>query len=131
MEEEGIAVATEDKWNFEGLGVGEGLLDPSINRVIVVLGFDDGDGDVRLVVEDVVSALLRTSCMKFPPDINSPIRETDFLTNLCIDVPARRYQVRRDELRANVALVRARLSIAVSRFPVVIDPCALAILTPV
>ena len=71
--------------------------------MVVVLGLDDGDRDVGLVVEDLVIALLCSACMSFPPDINSPIRKTNFLANLCVDVPTRRHEVGRDKIGVDVA----------------------------
>jgi hypothetical protein len=62
-----------------------------------------GHCDVRLVVQDVVSALPCPTSMDFASDVDPPIRESHFFANLGIDVPTRRYKVRRDELGANVA----------------------------
>jgi hypothetical protein len=80
-----------------------------VDRVVVILGFDNGDRDVGLVIEDVVSALLRSSCMKFSPDINPPISKANFLANLCVDVPSRRQNVGRDEFGANVSFAEGSL----------------------
>ena len=74
------------------MGVSESLLYTSVDRVVVVLGFDDGNRDIGLVVEDVVSALLRTSRMKFSSDINSPVSEADFFPKLRLYVPTRRHE---------------------------------------
>ena len=41
--------------------------------------------------------------MNLAADVNSPIREADFLANLCVDVPAGRDEAGRDELGADVA----------------------------
>ena len=41
--------------------------------------------------------------MDFSPHIDATISEADFLTNLSVEIPARRYDVGRDELGADVA----------------------------
>jgi hypothetical protein len=106
VEQEGVAVAAKDKRDVEGLGVRvtERLLDARVDGVVVVLGLDDREGNVRLVVEDVVCAFLFPTLVNFSPDVNAPIGEADFLANLGVDVPTRRHQAGRDELGADVAL---------------------------
>ena len=103
MKEEGIAIAAEDERDIERLSVAEGLLDAGVDRVIVVLCLDDGDRDIGLVVENVVSPLPCPTGMEFPSDLNPPIREADFFANLGIDVPTRRHEIGCDELGADVA----------------------------
>ena len=49
--------------------------------------FNQGDGDVRLVVENVVSKLGLAAGDQLATDNDSAIREVDFLTYLKIDVP--------------------------------------------
>ena len=47
--QESVAVGTEGKRHVQTLGIVERLLHPVADGVVVILGFDDGDGDVRLV----------------------------------------------------------------------------------
>jgi hypothetical protein len=54
VEHEVIPVRGEDKGNVQDLGVLESLLHPVMDGVIVLFRLDNRDGDVRLVVEDVV-----------------------------------------------------------------------------
>jgi hypothetical protein len=74
--------------------------------VVVILTLDDGDGDVRLVIKDVISALLFPALMDFPPNVNPPVREADILANLSVNVPTRRHECGRDELGADVAFAQ-------------------------
>jgi hypothetical protein len=53
--------------NVQHLGVAEALLDPGPDAVVVVLGLNDRDRDVRLVVEDVVRELLRPTVHELYP----------------------------------------------------------------
>ena len=103
MEDEAVAVAAKDEGDFEGFGVAEGLLDACANGVVVVLCLDDGDGDIGLVVEYVVSAFLCASGVEFSPYIDAAIGEGDFLANLILNIPARCLDLGRDELGADVA----------------------------
>ena len=57
VEEKGVAVGGEDERDVEGRGVLQGLLHAVADAVVVVLCLDQGDGDVRLVVENVVGTL--------------------------------------------------------------------------
>ena len=103
MKDEAVAVAAEDERDFEGFGIAECLLDACSDSVVVVFRLDDGDGDVGLVVENIVSAFLCATGVEFSPDIDAPIGEGDFLANLVLDVPTRRFDLGRDELCADVA----------------------------
>jgi len=103
MKKEGVAIAAEDKGNVEGFGIAEGLLHSRAYGVVVVLGFDDREGDVGLVIENVIDALLRASSVDFSSHIDSTISETNLFANLGVEVPARCHEAGRDELRAYVA----------------------------
>ena len=50
--QEGVAVGAVGERNVEDLGVFKRLLHAGADGVVVVLGLDDGDRDVRLVVEE-------------------------------------------------------------------------------
>ena len=78
-------------------------------NMVVVLGFNDREGDVGLVVEDVISAFLGAASMDFPADIDTAIGETDFFANLGVEVPTSRHQARSDELGAYVAFALSPL----------------------
>lgn len=55
MEDEPVAIGRENKGNIEGCGVIEGLLHAVADAVAIVLGLDDGDRDIGLVIKDVIS----------------------------------------------------------------------------
>ena len=71
--------------------------------MVVVLGFDEGDGDVGLVVENVVGALGLAAGDQLAADDDPAFGERDLLANLGQDIPARLLDGGRDELRADVA----------------------------
>lgn len=79
--EEGVAVAAEDKRDIEDFGITQRLLDACANSVIVVFRFDDGNGNVRFVAENVVGALPSPTRMDFPPNIDPAVGETDLFTS--------------------------------------------------
>ena len=109
MEDEAVAVGGEDKRNIERLGVVERLLHAVADAVVVVLGLDDGDGDVRLVVEDVVGALRLAARDELAADDDAALGEADLLADLRHLVPARALDGGRDELGADVALAEVLL----------------------
>ena len=100
---EAVAVAAENEGDVEDMGVAEGLLEAGADRVGVILGLNDGDGDVRLVIEDVVGALLGTASVDFSPHINAPVGETYLFAYLRVEVPRCGHERRGDELGADVA----------------------------
>ena len=104
MEVEAVAVAAEDKGNIKGSRVIEGLLDTRGNGVRVVLCLNNRNGNVRLVVEDVIGPFPTAPSMEFPSDIDATVREFYFSTNLKILIPTGRNDSRGNELRANIAL---------------------------
>ena len=50
MLHEGIAVGAVNKWDVEGFGIGQRLLHAGADRVRVVLGLDQSDGEVGFVI---------------------------------------------------------------------------------
>ena len=82
VEQEAVAVGGEDEGDVEGRGVLERLLHAVADGVVVVLGLDEGDGDVRLVVEDVVGALGLAAGDQLAADDDAALGEADLLANL-------------------------------------------------
>ena len=97
------------KGNIEGAGVFERLLHAVADGVVVVLGLDQGDGDVRLVVEDVVGALGLAARDQLAANNDPAFGKADLLANLRLNVPARLHDGRGDELRADVAFAEVFL----------------------
>ena len=64
------------------LGVPERLLHAIADAVVVVLGLDDGDGDVGLVIEDVVGQLGLAAGDHLAPDNDPSFGESDLFANL-------------------------------------------------
>ena len=71
--------------------------------MIVVLGFDQGDRDVVLVVENVIGALGFAARDELATNDDAALGEADLFPDLCELIPARPLQCGRDELTANVA----------------------------
>ena len=109
MEEEAVAVGGEDEGDLQGVGVVEGLLHAVADGMVVVLGFDQCDGQVGLVVENVVGPLALAPADQLATHHDAALGEVDFLADLCHLVPARLAQGRGDELGADVAFAQALL----------------------
>ena len=75
----------------------------------VVLGFDQGDRHVRLIIEDVVGTLGFPARDQLAADDNPPLGEADFLADLKDLVPPGVFQGGGDELGADIALGEASL----------------------
>lgn len=84
-------------------------LEPVADAVRVILGFDQGERNVRLDVEDVVGPLGLAASHHFAADDDSTLREADFLTDLRRDIPTGLHQRRGDEFRADVSFAELLL----------------------
>jgi hypothetical protein len=104
VEHEAVAIAGEDEWDIEGGGGFEGLLDAVANTVVVVLGLDDGQRDVGLVIEYVVGALGFATGDQPAANNDTALGEADLFADLGEFVPAGLLQGRGNELGADVAL---------------------------
>jgi hypothetical protein len=72
--------------------------------MVVVLRLDDGDGDVRLVIKDVIGALRFAARHELAPDDDASLGEGDLLADLHHPVPARALHGRAGELGADISL---------------------------
>lgn len=61
VHQEGIAVGAEYEGHTQGFRIVERLLYTSADAVGVVLGLNDGNGDIGLEVQDIVRPLLLTA----------------------------------------------------------------------
>ena len=109
MEQEAVAVGGEYEGNVQRVGVVEGLLHAVADGMVVVLGFDQCDGQVGLVVEHVVGPLALAPADQLAAHDDAALGEVNFLADLCHLVPACLAQGRGDELGADVALAQALL----------------------
>ena len=109
MEDEAVAVGGKYKGDIQGLGVMQPLLHPVADGVGVVLGLDQGDGYVGLVIEDVVGPLALATADQLAAHDDAALGEADLLANLRHLVPPGLAQGRCDELGADVTLTEAFL----------------------
>ena len=75
-----------------------------MQRVRIVLRFDDCQGDVGLVIKNVVCAFLLTTTVELAVDNNFTLREREFFSNLRVAIPSCRLDDgRRDVLGTDIA----------------------------
>ena len=104
MEQKAIAIAGKHERNVERFGIAEGLLHAGAERVLVVLRLDDGNGQVLLVIEDVVSSTRLATAVHFAAHDNASLGEADFLTYLLMQIPASVTNGRGNEFAADITL---------------------------
>src|SRR5438876_943012 len=109
MKDKTISVGRKHKRNVEGDGIVEGLLHSVADTVVVVFRLNDGDGDVGLVIKDVISALCLATGDELSPDDDAPLGEGDLLANLHHPVPARAFHCGAYELGTDIALAEVFL----------------------
>jgi len=86
------------------------LLKPEpVTPQFFVFDLDEGDGNVRFVVENVVGALGLATGDQPAADDDPAFGERDLLSNLRQDIPARLLDSGRDELSADVAFAEVFL----------------------
>ena len=94
---------------MQGLGVVQPLLHAIADGVGIVLGLDQGDRDVGLVIQNVVGPLAPAPADELAAHDDTALGEADFLADLRHLVPPGLSQGRCDELRADVAFAEAFL----------------------
>ena len=82
MEQKCVAVRREDKRDIEGRRVLQALLHAAADRMVVILCLDQGDGNIRLVVENVVGALRFAAGDQFAANDDAASREVNLLADL-------------------------------------------------
>lgn len=85
------------------------------DAVRAILGLDDGQGDVGLVVEHVVGALAFAARDQLAAHDDAALGKAHLLTDLRRQVPARRDQGGGDELGADVAFAEGRIAHSANR----------------
>ena len=88
MKQEAIAVGGKHKGDVQGAGIAEGLLHSVADAVVVVLGLDDRDRDVGLVIEDVVGPLGLAARDELAANDDPAVGEGDLLADLQHRIPA-------------------------------------------
>src|SRR5688572_23892206 len=84
----------------------------------VILGLNQGNRDVRLVVENVISPLGFAATDQLAAHNYAPLGEADLFTKLGDFIPARLAQGRGDKLGADIALAEFLLVHVFRRSPV-------------
>jgi hypothetical protein len=75
----------------------------------IVLGFDDGEGDIGLVVEDIVGALGFAAAHQFAAHNDPALGEAEFLADLQHFIPAGLAERWGDEFGADIAFGESAL----------------------
>ncbi len=102
VEHEPVAVGGKDKGDVQRGGIIQSLLHPVADGVGVVLGFDQGDGEIGLVIEDIVGPLGFAAGDELAANDDSAFGERDLATNLRCLIPAGLNDRWRDALGANI-----------------------------
>ena len=109
VEDEAVAIGRKHEGNLQGLRVVQSLLHAVADGVGVVLCLDQGDGDVGLVIEDVVGPLALASADQLAAHDDAALGEAHFLADLHHFVPPGTAQGGGDELGADVAFAETFL----------------------
>lgn len=106
--EESVSVRGIHERDVERCRISEGLLHTVPDGMGIVLGFDYGDGEVPLVVEDVVGPFRFAAGNGLPLYLDAAFRKRNFSPDLRF-LPGRSVQCRSDEFRADVGFGEAFL----------------------
>src|ERR1017187_3702069 len=109
VKEKAVTVGREHERYLHGLGIAQGLLHAGTHGMVVVFGFNDGEGNARLEIKDVVGATRLAPGGHLAPNDHAALREGDLLPDLGLDIPPGREQSGRNEFGANVPLAEQPL----------------------
>ena len=101
MLNEPIPIGAVRKGDIEHLGVAQGLLHPRPHLVVIILGFDNRQRQVRLVKQNVVRPISCPALHRLPAHMDFP--QCEFFKELRMFPPRHILNGWRDELRANIA----------------------------
>ena len=87
MLKEAVAVGAVNKRYIQHLGILDALLHTSANAVLVVLCLDNCQGQIWLVVQQIVSAFPLATGSNIPSDDNATVREVILHSDLFLPVP--------------------------------------------
>ena len=85
-----------------GIGVSERLRHACTHHMAIILGLDQGDGDIGLEVENVISAFGLAPRMDLAAHDDAALGEGDLFANLGVQIPAGPEKGGRDEFGADV-----------------------------
>ena len=120
MKHEAVAVGGKHEGNIQRLGVIQRLLHAVADAMGVALRLDQRDGDVGLVVKDVIGPFAFPPADQLAPHDDAAIGEADLLPDLQHRVPARLCERRRDELGADIAFAEGGFVHTVRCFPALV-----------
>jgi hypothetical protein len=109
MKDKAIAVGREHKRDIEGHCIVKRLLHAVPHTVVVVLGLNDGDRDIGLVIKDVIGPLGLATGNELSPNDDAALGEGDLLADLHHPVPPRALHCGAYELGADIALAQVFL----------------------
>ena len=109
MEHETIAVGRKHEGNVQRLSIAQSLLHSVADGVGVVLGLDQRNGNVGLVIEDVIGTLALAPADQLATHDDPALGEADFLADLQHLIPSGLAQSGCDEFCADVAFGEAFL----------------------
>ena len=107
VEDEAVAIGGKYEGDMQGLGVVQSLLHAVADGMGIVLGLDQGDGDVWFVIQNVVGPLAFAPADQLAAHDDAALREADLLADLRHLVPTSLSQSRCDELGADVTFAEA------------------------
>ena len=103
MEYKAVAIRGKDEGDFKGGSVVEPLLHTIADAVVVVLNFDESDGDIGFVVKNIIGSLAFTACDELASNDDPPLGEADFFAYLGHLIPSRLFHSWKYEFGADVA----------------------------
>ena len=104
MHQKTVAIRAEYERDVEHFRIMQSLLHAIAKVVFVVLGFDDGNRDIGLVVQNVIGALGLTARVQLAAHDDTPFGEGDFFADLGVQIPTGLNDGWCDVFAANISL---------------------------
>src|SRR5580698_2149051 len=109
MDEKPIAIGADSERKVEQFGVTKGLLHTVAKLVVIILGFDDSDGQVGFKIKDIISPLVLVPHRRATSNHHPTFGQIDFLADLDLNVPTSLGQGWSDELGTDVTFRKSFL----------------------
>ena len=87
MKEEAVAIGGENKRDVEDFGIIDSLLHTTAEGLLVILGFDNGYGEVGFEIDDIVGTFAFAFDNGLATHGDTAISEVNFFSNLCLNTP--------------------------------------------
>lgn len=103
MLKKGVPIGGKSQGDIQHGCIFEGLLHSMADSMVIILGLNNGDGDVRLIIQNIINTFGSAPGDGITTDIDAAIGQGNFFQKLGLGIPSGSFQSRCNEFGANIA----------------------------